>query len=57
MNFTIRLIVLPLHPHEVFRPTIMRPTASAVVIHNYPSGDHTPLYEDIMLTKYLSEIG
>ncbi|OZM58364.1 hypothetical protein CIB95_01985 [Lottiidibacillus patelloidae] len=45
------------HPREVFRPLIRRSCASAIVLHNHPSGDPTPSREDIKVTERLSEVG
>lgn len=45
------------HPRETFSPLIKKKCASAVVVHNYPSGNPTPSQEDIEVTKRLSEVG
>jgi DNA repair protein RadC len=43
------------HPREVFKPAILEPAASVVLLHNHPSGDPTPSREDIRLTRQLCE--
>jgi len=43
------------HPREVFRPALLEPAASVILLHNHPSGDPTPSREDIRLTRQLVE--
>jgi DNA repair protein RadC len=43
------------HAREVFRPALLEPTASLILLHNHPSGDPTPSREDIRLTRQLVE--
>lgn len=43
------------HPREVFKPALLEPTASLILIHNHPSGDPTPSREDVRLTRQLAE--
>jgi DNA repair protein RadC len=43
------------HPREVFRPAIVEPAASIILVHNHPSGDPTPSREDVRLTRQLAE--
>lgn len=43
------------HPREVFRPALLEPAASIVLLHNHPSGDPTPSREDLRLTRQLVE--
>jgi DNA repair protein RadC len=43
------------HPREVFRPAILEPAASIILLHNHPSGDPTPSREDVRLTRQLAE--
>jgi DNA repair protein RadC len=45
------------HPREVFRPLIRMSAAGGVLVHNHPTGDPTPSYEDIELTRRMREIG
>lgn len=45
------------HPREVFQPAILNNAASIICFHNHPSGDTSPSYEDIEVTKRLSEAG
>lgn len=42
---------------EIFRLPITRLAASAVVVHNHPSGDPTPSPEDVQVTELLVEAG
>ena len=44
------------HPREVFYPAVKHKAASIIVAHNHPSGDPTPSFQDIALTKTLVEI-
>jgi DNA repair protein RadC len=43
------------HPREVFKPALLEPTASLILLHNHPSGDPTPSREDLRLTRQLVE--
>jgi DNA repair protein RadC len=43
------------HPREVFKPAILEPAASLILVHNHPSGDPTPSREDLRLTRQLAE--
>lgn len=45
------------HPREVFRPLIRMAAAGAVLVHNHPSGDPTPSYEDVELTRRMRAVG
>jgi DNA repair protein RadC len=45
------------HPREVFRPAILEPAASVILLHNHPSGNPEPSAEDIAVTKQLAEAG
>lgn len=45
------------HPREVFRPLIRAAAATAVVVHNHPSGDPAPSADDIALTERLRAAG
>jgi DNA repair protein RadC len=45
------------HPREVFRPCIIRPVASIIIVHNHPSGDTAPSNEDKIITRRLVEVG
>ncbi len=44
-------------PAEVFRPAVIEPAPSIIVIHNHPSGDPTPSREDVALTRELTAAG
>ncbi len=41
------------HPREVFAVALRKCSAAIIVAHNHPSGDVTPSYEDIQVTKKL----
>jgi DNA repair protein RadC len=43
------------HPREVFRPALLEPAASIILLHNHPSGDPAPSPEDVRLTRQLVE--
>jgi DNA repair protein RadC len=43
------------HPREVFRPALLEPAVSIILLHNHPSGDPSPSREDIKLTRQLVE--
>lgn len=45
------------HPREVFKPLIRKSCASAVVVHNHPSGQPEPSEEDIAVTERLQKAG
>lgn len=45
------------HPREVFKNPIKRSAAAVILVHNHPSGDPAPSYEDIAITKQLMEAG
>lgn len=47
----------PVHPREVFKPAILANAASVILVHNHPSGDPSPSYEDIQITLRLREAG
>jgi DNA repair protein RadC len=43
------------HPREVFYSAIKYLAASLILVHNHPSGDPTPSFEDRFLTEQLIE--
>lgn len=45
------------HPREVFKPLVRMGAASAILVHNHPSGDPRPSREDLELTERLSAVG
>ena len=45
------------HPREVFKLALTESAAHIIVAHNHPSGDPTPSWEDIEITKKLVETG
>lgn len=46
-----------IRPAEVFRPAIIEAAPNIVIAHNHPSGDPTPSFEDIAITRQLMEAG
>jgi DNA repair protein RadC len=42
---------------EVFKPAIQHNAASILVVHNHPSGDHTPSPDDVIVTRSMVEAG
>ena len=45
------------HPREIFKEAYLLSASSIICIHNHPSGDPTPSFDDVVLTKNLIEIG
>jgi DNA repair protein RadC len=45
------------HPREIFKTAIKRSAAAIICLHNHPSGDPTPSYEDLEVTRRLVECG
>ncbi|MCR4329607.1 MAG: DNA repair protein RadC [Candidatus Roizmanbacteria bacterium] len=45
------------HPREVFTRVIHKRTPAIILAHNHPSGETSPSYEDISITKRLCEAG
>lgn len=45
------------HPREVFKYAYLYSATSIICIHNHPSGDVNPSFEDIELTNALIKIG
>ena len=45
------------HPREIFKEAYKNSASSIVCLHNHPSGNLTPSYEDIKLTNSLFKIG
>ncbi len=43
------------HPRDVFRFVMEVNASSFILAHNHPSGDPTPSYPDILLTKKLQQ--
>ncbi|MBI5020554.1 MAG: hypothetical protein HZB59_03885 [Ignavibacteriales bacterium] len=46
-----------IHPREVFRGAIVATSASAIIIHNHPSGNPEPSSDDLSITKQIVEAG
>jgi DNA repair protein RadC len=47
----------PVSPRDVFGPLLKCPAASAILVHNHPSGDPSPSSEDRLLTIRMAEAG
>lgn len=45
------------HPREVFAPAFEERAAQIIIVHNHPSGDPTPSFEDIQITERLLTAG
>ncbi|UOB19833.1 RadC family protein [Macrococcus armenti] len=45
------------HPREIFKEAVKRSAASIIIVHNHPSGDPEPSYEDIEATRRLIKCG
>ncbi|MBL0387058.1 DNA repair protein RadC [Tumebacillus sp. ITR2] len=45
------------HPREIFKTAIKRSASAIICLHNHPSGDPTPSYEDLEVTRRLIECG
>ncbi|HEU4965144.1 MAG TPA: DNA repair protein RadC [Bacilli bacterium] len=45
------------HPREIFKLAVKKSAAAIICLHNHPSGDPTPSYEDIEVTRRLVEAG
>lgn len=45
------------HPRETFKAAILANAAAIVLAHNHPTGDLTPSYEDMEVTRRLKEAG
>src|SRR5438045_1238857 len=52
---TVNSPVLP--TSETYRPAVSPNSPGILICHNYPSGDPTPLPEDIQVTEQLVEAG
>lgn len=45
------------HPREVFKAAILSNASSIILVHNHPSGDPTPSFEDGMITEKIQNAG
>lgn len=45
------------HPREVFKSAIKESANAIILVHNHPSGDCEPSFEDYSITKKLKEAG
>ena len=50
------LQAIHIRPMEVFRTSIMVNAASAIVVHNHPSGDPNPSASDLTFTQKLANL-
>lgn len=44
-------------PREIFSPAIRKGAAGVILVHNHPSGDPTPSFDDLELTKCIVKAG
>lgn len=52
------LNTVSIKPADVFRPALkVDRTASIILVHNHPSGDPTPSWEDIQFTRMIKQAG
>jgi DNA repair protein RadC len=45
------------HPREIFKTALKKSAAAIICLHNHPSGDPTPSFEDLEVTRRLVESG
>jgi DNA repair protein RadC len=45
------------HPREIFKAAILTNASGVIVVHNHPSGNATPSYEDRKVSKMLKDAG
>ncbi len=45
------------HPREIFRGAIINNSSVVILIHNHPSGNVDPSFEDIEITKRIKKAG
>lgn len=45
------------HPREVFKNALLENAFYIIIMHNHPSGDLTPSYEDDETTRIFAEVG
>ena len=45
------------HPREIFKAAILANASGVIVVHNHPSGNATPSYEDRKVSKMLKDAG
>jgi DNA repair protein RadC len=45
-----------IHPREVFEPAIRCLASAMILVHNHPSGDHTPSQADKTITEQLLQV-
>jgi DNA repair protein RadC len=51
------LASVDVHPREAFRRLIMDAASACFFVHNHPSGDPEPSFDDLALTARLREVG
>lgn len=47
----------PVHPREAFAEAIVDRAVSVIFVHNHPSGNTVPSFEDVAITKMLCSVG
>lgn len=45
------------HPREIYKTALKKSAASIICLHNHPSGDPTPSFDDVKVTRRLVEAG
>ena len=45
------------HPREIFYPATELNAASVIIVHNHPSGDHTPSEKDAQIVEKIAQAG
>ena len=51
------LTQLAIYPRTIFRRALEHNAAAIILVHNHPSGDHTPSAEDVATTQRLDQLG
>lgn len=51
------LTQLAIYPRTIFRRALEHNAAAIILVHNHPSGDHTPSTEDVSATRRLDQVG
>lgn len=47
----------PVYPREVIKRALELHATAIILVHNHPSGDHTPSRDDVEMTKRIEEAG
>ncbi|GGJ41170.1 hypothetical protein GCM10011393_09240 [Sphingopyxis bauzanensis] len=51
------LTQLAIYPRTIFRRALEHNAAAIILVHNHPSGDHSPSAEDVATTQRLDQLG